>query len=186
MATPPPPRRTKELRESKEQRRKHHEESALRLALQTSKSREGSSAGEEAGPRPGLGQTSSIETPSTLPLLASSPMASQSAPMVTDSPSSSSSGSQTPGPSGTGQASDSANVSYVVAQEDLRKLIQGAVRDLARQNAERAAPVDRSKGLKLAEQPDFTGRPEDLQDFLSNCEMMFVLKLDVYGRNDND
>ena len=74
----------------------------------------------------------------------------------------------------------------MVAQEDLRKLIQGAVRDLARQNAERAAPVDRSKGLKLAEQPDFTGRPEDLQDFLSNCEMMFVLKSDVYGRNGND
>ena len=64
--------------------------------------------------------------------------------------------------------------------------MQGTVWDLARQNAKRAVPVDRSKGLKLAEQPDFTERPEDLQDFLSNCEMMFVLKSDVYDRNNND
>ena len=46
------------------------------------------------------------------------------------------------------------------------------------------APAATSKGLKLAEQAGFSGRPEDLLDFIANCEMVFAIQTDVYDRSD--
>jgi hypothetical protein len=40
------------------------------------------------------------------------------------------------------------------------------------------------KDLKLTEPRPFSGRPEDLDDFLNDCELIFSIKGDIYNQDD--
>ena len=73
-----------------------------------------------------------------------------------------------------------------ISPNDLQNLLNAAVQNAVRQNTEqrRNGEAPNSKGLKLADQKEYSGRPEDLNDFLNNCEMVFALKSDVYNQND--
>jgi hypothetical protein len=40
-----------------------------------------------------------------------------------------------------------------------------------------------TKDLKLTEPRPFSGRPEDLDDFLNDCELIFSIKGDIYNQD---
>jgi hypothetical protein len=40
------------------------------------------------------------------------------------------------------------------------------------------------KDLKLTGPKTFSGRPEDLDDFLNDCELIFSVKVDIYNQDD--
>lgn len=85
--------------------------------------------------------------------------------------------------------------SVSLSHADLQHLINVAVQQATQRNtqAPQAAPIVATaaaapavpavKSIKLAEQNEFTGKPEDLQDFLSNCELVFMVQAEVYPRN---
>ena len=78
-----------------------------------------------------------------------------------------------------------------ISNEGLQQLIDQAVQNVLQQQRPQtfAAPLaapqgPNSKGLKLADPKEFSGKPEDLQDFLINCEMVFAVCPDVYDTNE--
>ena len=70
-----------------------------------------------------------------------------------------------------------------VSKEDLRFLIEQAMAH-ATEQALAAAALRSINGFKVMDPPPFSGRPEDLEDFLTSCEMMFAIKPDDYGTSD--
>ena len=76
-----------------------------------------------------------------------------------------------------------------VSQADLRFLIEQATiaatnQALATQAAATAAATPSTKGFKIADPNPFSGKPEDLKDFLNSCELIFAVKPNNYGTND--
>jgi hypothetical protein len=41
-----------------------------------------------------------------------------------------------------------------------------------------------TKDLKLGETPKFSGKTEDLEDFINSCEMIFYVKADIYDTDE--
>ena len=65
---------------------------------------------------------------------------------------------------------------------DFHQIISQAVKQIT-QNQPAATPTQQiasTKDLKLAEQRPFTGKPEDLDDFINDCELIFSIKSDIY------
>jgi hypothetical protein len=74
-----------------------------------------------------------------------------------------------------------------ITTDDLRTLMQGALQAVVQQQAqerEQQARVTSMKDLKLTEPKTFSRRPEDLDDFPNNCELIFSIKGDVYNQDD--
>ena len=75
-----------------------------------------------------------------------------------------------------------------VSQNDLKFLIEQATiaatnQALAAQAATPAA-IPSTKGFKIADPNPFSGKPEDLEDFLNSCKLIFAVKPHDYGTND--
>ena len=74
----------------------------------------------------------------------------------------------------------------IMSPNDLQNIINHAVKSIVHERAlENANTVakDTSKDLKFATPKDFSGKPEDLDDFLNECNMIFMVKNLIY---DND
>ena len=68
----------------------------------------------------------------------------------------------------------------MMSAADLQQLLGG----MAQIAGQRTAPTPRletTKDLKLAEPRPFSGKTEDLDDFLNECEMIFSVKDDIYN-----
>jgi hypothetical protein len=68
----------------------------------------------------------------------------------------------------------------IISPQDLQTLVQQAVAGIAANRQGEASTRD----LRLAEPAMFVGRPEDLDDFLNDCELLFSIKEDVYDQDD--
>ena len=77
----------------------------------------------------------------------------------------------------------------VLFQDDVRYLIEQVTiaatqQALATQVAATPVATRSTKGFKIADPNPFSGKPEDLEDFLNSCELIFAVKPDDYGTND--
>ena len=68
---------------------------------------------------------------------------------------------------------------FNLGHNDLQALINAAVTGAMRQR-EREERTPSTKGLKIADQKEFTGKSAELQDFLANCEVRFAVQPDVF------
>ena len=76
-----------------------------------------------------------------------------------------------------------------VSQNDQKFLIEQATiaatnQALAAQATTAATTIPLTKGFKIADPNPFSGKPEDLEDFLNSCELIFAVKPNDYGTND--
>jgi hypothetical protein len=60
----------------------------------------------------------------------------------------------------------------------MQALIQRAVEGVV---LNRANTAQTTKDLKIADPKDFSGKPEDLEDFLNSCKLIFSIKPDIYN-----
>ena len=141
-----------------------HQE-ALQRAVQESESRRDSSAGEESDQRPGLSKQMSSNSENLRPLTPTLPQQTRmfSTHDVLMQEQGGSQGKQPQVPQ-----TPQAPTNVVLSQDSLQQLINTVVQHAIQRNAQTApiatvaAVVPTSKGMKLAEQSEFTGKPEDL------------------------
>ena len=68
-------------------------------------------------------------------------------------------------------------------QQIINGAVAAAIQQMPQETQEQAVIArtrETSKDLKLAEQKPFSGRSEDLEDFINDCELMFSVKSDVF------
>jgi hypothetical protein len=74
-----------------------------------------------------------------------------------------------------------------ILMDDLRTLMQGVLQTIIVEQAqqqEQQARAASTKDLKFTEPKTFSGRSEDLDDFLNDCELIFLVKADIYNQDD--
>jgi hypothetical protein len=75
---------------------------------------------------------------------------------------------------------------YLLTADNIQHIINAAV-NAALHNAQPvAAPavtIASTKDVRFADQKPFSGRTEDLDDFLNDCELLFAVKDDIYDTN---
>ena len=67
----------------------------------------------------------------------------------------------------------------IITQEQLKQLFERAVANEAAQRANQGT----TKDLKLVEQKPFNGKPNKLEDFIAECELIFNVKPNIYRHN---